>query len=189
MSRWKGHTCRAWSAALPIALYNLGSFTVEAYWFNRRVLTAIEGIGELKQVRELVAQWAGGLMLYRDGFRVLPYGGPEDDWLSLDPTALASAGYKVNRRQIIGKVEISSLKNPRLVDQTNREGLRKSAETEALVSLLQHLLMTDLRPFLDAVDSEEQATEHVRFDEIRRRVEGHDKFGGTSTSSSRGTRG
>jgi signal transduction histidine kinase len=114
-------------------------------------------------------------MLYRDGFRVLPYGSPEDDWLSLDSTALASSGYKVNRRQVIGKVDISSLKNPRLVDQTNREGLRKSAETEALVRLLQHLLMAELRTFLDAVDSEDQPTDSIRFDEIERRVEGHEE--------------
>jgi signal transduction histidine kinase len=154
---------------------SLGPFEVEAYWFNRRILTAIEGIGELKQVRELVAQWAGGLMLYRDGFRVLPYGGPGDDWLSLDASALAAAGYKVNRRQIIGKVDISSINNPRLVDQTNREGLRKSPETEVFVRLLQYLLMTQLRTFLDTVDRAEQATDTVRFEEIERRVESHEE--------------
>lgn len=156
-------------------LRSLGPFRVQAYWFNRRVLTAIEGIGELKQVRDLVAQWAGGLMLYRDGFRVLPYGSPSDDWLALDPKALAAGGYKVNRRQIIGKVEISSVRNPRLVDQTNREGLRKSPETEVLVGLLQHLLMSELKTFLDTVDREQQATDTVRFEEIERRVEGHEE--------------
>src|SRR5207253_9585898 len=67
-------------------------------------------------------------------FRVNPYGDPEDDWLDLDRRALASAGYKVNRRQIIGKVEISSILNPGLVDQTNREGIRDSEEKQALRS-------------------------------------------------------
>jgi signal transduction histidine kinase len=152
-------------------LQSLGPFTVQAYWFNRRILTAIEGIGELRQVRQLVALWAGGLMLYRDGFRVYPYGGPDDDWLALDPTALAVGGYKVNRRQIIGKVDISSLRNPRLVDQTNREGLRRCAESDALVNLLRHILMSELKPFLDAVDAEVRATDTVRFDEIERRFE------------------
>ena len=41
-------------------------------------------------------------MVFRDGFRVHPYGGPEDDWLDLDKEAFRSGGYKLNRQQIIG---------------------------------------------------------------------------------------
>src|SRR5205823_6627238 len=97
-------------------------------------------IGTLTQVRQQQAQWAGGLALYRDGFRVHPYGGPDDDWLDLDRKALASGGYKVNRRQLIGRVSISARQNPLLVDQTNREGLRDCPEKRALVKILKHLL-------------------------------------------------
>ena len=37
----------------------------------------------LNAIRKL-ANVAGGIRLYRNGFRVLPYGEPGDDWLSLD---------------------------------------------------------------------------------------------------------
>ena len=74
-------------------------------------------------------------MLFRDGFRVFPYGNSDDDWLDLDRKALASSGYKVNRKQIIGQVKITMSGNPCLIDQTNREGLRDCLEKEALVNL------------------------------------------------------
>ena len=64
-------------------LLRIGPFRLEVYWFNRRILTKIEGIGDLAQVRRLIASWAGGVSLYRDGYRVNPYGGPNDDWLRL----------------------------------------------------------------------------------------------------------
>ena len=75
-------------------------------------------------------------MVFRDGFRVHPYGGPNDDWLELDPIAFKSQGYKVNRKQIIGKVDITSSRNPNLKDQTNREGLRETPEKVAFVNIL-----------------------------------------------------
>jgi signal transduction histidine kinase len=151
-------------------LISLGPFRVRFYWFNRGLLTAAEGVPNYTHVRKLVTQWAGGLMVYRDGFRVNPYGDPEDDWLDLDRKALASPGYKVNRRQIIGKVDISSILNPRLVDQTNREGLRDSEEKTALVNLLKYILQ-EFRAFLNEVDKKVQATEPLLdFTELDARV-------------------
>ena len=66
-------------------------------------------------------------MLFRDGFRINPYGGPEDDWLELDKRAFRSRGFKLNRQQVIGRVLID-YRNTRLVEQTNREGLTDTPE-------------------------------------------------------------
>jgi signal transduction histidine kinase len=139
-------------------LRSLGPFTVECYWFNRPQLAALPGLLGRDEVIKLQRQWAGGLMLYRDGFRVFPYGSPDDDWLDLDRKAFASGGYKVNRRQLIGRVTISSKDNPALVDQTNREGLRQRAEKDALVSLLKHILEAQFRAFLNRVDRDSALT-------------------------------
>src|SRR5262249_55715528 len=65
-------------------LKSLGPLKVCFYWFNRRIMTEIEGIGDKRRVQELVNRWSGGLMVFRDGFRVKPYGSPDDDWLDLD---------------------------------------------------------------------------------------------------------
>lgn len=110
-------------------------------------------------------------MVYRDGFRVYPYGGPDDDWLDLDQKAFASAGYKVNRRQIIGKIDISSLENPRLTDQTNREGLRESDVKRALVMLLKHVLQTEMRGFLNYVEKKIHQEKQLDLGALAKRVD------------------
>ena len=155
----------------PGDLESLGPFSIRFYWYNRKALAAIAEIGDRQAVRDLVAVWSGGLKVYRDGFRVNPYGSPDDDWLDIDRQALASSGYKVNRRQLIGVVTISSLDNPALVDQTNREGLRDCPEKVVLVRLLQHLIVSEFRNFLNAVDEEVKAQIPTSFDELEERVE------------------
>jgi hypothetical protein len=142
-------------------LKSLGPFTLTLYWFNRQRLGAIDGIGNQKAVRDLLAGWSGGLMVFRDGFRVIPYGSPNDDWLDLDRLALASSGYKVNRRQVAGRVSISGAKNPELVDQTNREGLTDSTEKRVLVRLLKWIVEDQLRGFLTRVDDDFKAAASV----------------------------
>ena len=148
----------------------VGPFRVEFYWYNRRILEAVEGIGTKRQVQELVNRWSGGLMVFRDGFRVLPYGSPDDDWLDLDRKALASSGYKVNRKQLIGKLDITSRGNPNLIDQSNREGIRDCEEKRVLVKLLKHIVEEKFRAFILNVDDEMAARMSVTFDDIHERV-------------------
>ena len=154
-------------------LRSLGPFCMEAYWYNRRILEEITGIGDREQVRELIRAWSGGLMLFRDGFRVAPYGGPNDDWLNLDRTALAGQAFKVNRAQLIGKVDITSEGNPQLIDQTNREGLRDCSEKTALKTLLLNILVGELRGFLEKVDKARRKP--VTFAELEGRVEAEER--------------
>jgi signal transduction histidine kinase len=154
-------------------LRRLGPFSMEAFWYNRRILEEITGIGDREQVKDLIEAWSGGLMLFRDGFRVAPYGGPNDDWLKLDHHALKGQAFKVNRSQIIGKVDITSDDNPRLIDQTNREGLRDNAEKAALQTLLLHILHGQLRDFLQKVDKANRKP--VTFGELEGRVESEER--------------
>jgi len=152
-------------------LRKLGAFSTEFYWYNRKLLTKSAGVLEADYIKELVATWGGGLMVYRDGFRVNPYGGPNDDWLMLDPTALASPGYKLNRRQLVGKVDISSASNPLLLDQTNREGLRENQEKESLVRLLQYLIWKELKTYLDDIKkAEDENLAALSIHDIEKRI-------------------
>lgn len=139
------------SGEVPVsALNSLGDFEFEAHWFNRQRLGAIDSIGDRNQVRELQKRWSG-ILLLRDGFRVLPYGEDDDDWLALDRRALGSTGYLLNKAQFVGRVTISRLGNPLLVDQTNREGLRVCPEQQAFIRLLQLAIQYHLRDFLKDV--------------------------------------
>ncbi len=82
----------------------------------------------------------GGVKLYRDGFRVKPYGeyGTSDyDWLLLanrnrkSPAALShkTGKWTASSDQILGTIYISRL-NEKLKDQSNREGIIDTREFE-----------------------------------------------------------
>ncbi|QEG25150.1 ATP-binding protein [Mariniblastus fucicola] len=150
---------------------SLGPFSIKCYWFNRRLIKKITINEETLDLKKIIRQWSGGLALYRDGFRVPPYGSGDDDWLDLDRGALASQGYKVNRAQLIGKVDITGTDNPHLVDQTNREGLRNSRQTRALVLLCKNVLEVELRGYLKDVDDEIREEEKISFGDLSEQLD------------------
>lgn len=64
-----------------------------------------------------------GISIYRDGFRVLPYGEPDNDWLRLDRRRVNNPTMRLSNNQILGHIQLTADGNPDLRDQTNREGL------------------------------------------------------------------
>jgi signal transduction histidine kinase len=138
------------------ALASLGPFTFQVHWYNRRLLTSMDGIGDLRAVREQQQRWSG-ILLYRDGFRVFPYGEDEDDWLALDRKALARTGYTLNKAQFVGKVEISRVGNTSLVDQTNREGLRETPEQQVFLGIMQYVIQDLLFKSMKNVEKQYKA--------------------------------
>jgi signal transduction histidine kinase len=140
------------------------------WWFNRRLLHKVDEIGTRAEITKEVSRWSGGLMLFRDGYRVNPYGGANDDWLELDKRAFAAKGFKLNRQQVVGRVRIS-WRNQGLTDQTNREGLTETAEKRALVKLLQHLVLTEFKAWTDREDKAARIQERTTLDNIEEKIE------------------
>lgn len=146
------------------ALTSLGSFSAKFYWFNRGRFMRDESEFWSSTLKPFVDSWSGGLLVFRDRYRVYPYGAASDDWLDLDRKALGASAYKLNRAQIIGYLRISSSENPRLQDQTNREGFRDSPERELLRRLLRYAIVADCKSFLEKVDRQQkdkEADEHT----------------------------
>ncbi len=79
-------------------------------------------VGTLKLARE-VLDFAAGVNVYRDGFRVLPYGERGDDWLGLDRRRVQNPTLRLSNNQIVGYILIERDRNPELNDQSNREGI------------------------------------------------------------------
>jgi signal transduction histidine kinase len=150
----------------PSTLRSLGAFRFEFYWFNRQRLRALEGVGDRETVRGLIKAWSG-VSLFRDGYRVLPYGDEGDDWLGLDREALAAGGYKLNTKQIIGRVRIGRVTNPRLLDQTNRQGLTDCPEKAVLIQLLKDVISHWWHDYLDEVGRSLKAEKALAFDTVK----------------------
>ncbi len=64
-----------------------------------------------------------GIKLFRDGFRVLPYGDYDEDWLNLNQRRIERFESGISKNLIIGFIDISSRDNPYLFDKSDREGL------------------------------------------------------------------
>ncbi|KQR67488.1 ATP-binding protein [Pedobacter sp. Leaf176] len=64
-----------------------------------------------------------GLFIYRDGFRVLPYGRPDTDFLEFEERRSKGAGtYFFSNRRMFGYIEITRDGNGGLKDKSSREG-------------------------------------------------------------------
>jgi signal transduction histidine kinase len=100
---------------------------------------AVARVGPQIEVRAWLREWSG-ISVYRDGFRVWPYGEPHDDWLRLDQRRVNNPVVRLSNNQVVGFVEISRDGNPDLMDQTNREGLIHIRAYEDLRRLLYFVL-------------------------------------------------
>lgn len=76
----------------------------------------------LRDFRRVIREHAG-ISLYRDGFRILPYGEPDNDWLRLDRRRVNNPTLRLSNNQILGQINLAADANQGLRDQTNREGL------------------------------------------------------------------
>lgn len=91
-----------------------------------------------------------GVKLYRDNFKVRPYGdeGSLYDWIDLNERANKSPAsvshnngtWRVLPYQLIGVVMISREKNPALYDMANREGLTQNESYFYFVQMLQEAI-------------------------------------------------
>ncbi len=77
-----------------------------------------------------------GITIYRDGFRVLPYGEMNDDWLRLDMRRVQNPTLRLSNNQISGYIEITADGNKNLKDQSNREGLDENPALSDLRSII-----------------------------------------------------
>ena len=174
----KGHAAVKVDPVNLKVLEQLGGFTCEVFWWNRRVVNAIDGLtGNSRETRDAIAEWSGGPMIYRYDYRVLPYGDPGNDWLELDKEAFSQKGFKLNRSQLIGRVKLD-VPHSVLSEQTNREGLIEAPVFTALKQIMMWLMHVEMRSFIQAADDAaretvtskaEKETDEIR--EAQKRVE------------------
>lgn len=117
-----------------------GPFSVRLRVWDRDSLADVAGREAVTSVRSILDR-AAGISIYRDGFRVLPYGEPQDDWLRLDLRRVQSPTRRLSNNQIVGYIVIGRDSNPDLVDQTNREGIVDGPALDDLRAAVRQLLI------------------------------------------------
>ncbi|MBP7678789.1 MAG: ATP-binding protein [Bacteroidales bacterium] len=114
------------------------SFTAYYYIYNIGMIPkVVEGY-----IREKANEY-GGIRIYRNGFRVLPYGEPQNDWLGLDEsvrrrTLLPQHG----NNNLFGFVEISGKNSEVFNELSSREGLFKNDAYDELVDFVYRAILS-----------------------------------------------
>ena len=90
----------------------------------------------------------GGLYVYRDRLRVLPYGDSDFDFLDVEKRRNLGAGYYFySYRRMFGAINITQKHNPQLVEKAGREGFRQNKAYFEFQSLLIGLLLKTAQDF------------------------------------------
>lgn len=83
----------------------------------------------------------GGLYIYRDGVRILPYGNTDFDWLDIEANRTKGLTYYYwSHRRMFGVVEITAGENSQLTEKAGREGFRENEAYRQFKSILKNFL-------------------------------------------------
>ncbi len=112
---------------------------------------------QLSRLRNLAAE-QGGIRLYRNGFRVFPYGEPRNDWLGLDE--------EYRRRTVLppiannnwfGFVEVTDPDGEQFEETSSREGLANNAAYQELVGFISSSLIASALRIASARETKQRA--------------------------------
>ena len=119
----------------------------------------------------------GGLYIYKDGIRVLPYGNTDYDFLDIEKNRTKSAGYYFfSYRRIFGTIDIDQTRNANLVEKAGREGFRENRAYRQFREILMNFFVQIAADFfrqggVHVATFEEQRAELERLELIKRRRE------------------
>lgn len=120
----------------PFALIKGLEFKVYYFLYDKTLLPK----NKLNFIRELSHE-KGGVRLYRNGFRVLPYGEKKDDWLGLDKSTTRQSTLSSHRNNnFFGFIQISD-KSGNFEETASREGLIENDAFEELTSFVYRCLI------------------------------------------------
>ena len=118
----------------------------------------------------------GGLYIYRDGIRILPYGNTDYDWLDIEKNRSKSANYYFfSYRRIFGVVTITHERNGNLIEKAGREGFRENEAYRQFKGIIKNFFLQLAADFFrkDSPDTffAEMKSALTRQDELRKKRE------------------
>ncbi|OIQ99430.1 sensor protein FixL [mine drainage metagenome] len=128
-----------------IVLVRLNIFDREATSIRSTAEKAGFGHLGVREARKLLDSIAG-VAIYREGFRVRPYGDAENDWLTLDAKRVQNPSLKIGRNQVAGTVVVDDEDASQLMERSSREGLEENGSFRRLQSLILTLLAEVIEP-------------------------------------------
>jgi signal transduction histidine kinase len=144
------------SSDVNVPLYEkVGPFSIDFYYLKRRYTKRDNDKFYYKHFSFLDRNdWLetfGGIKIFRDGFRIRPYGemgGDSFDWLGFGARQAESPAaptneesqWRVRPGQVAGSIHISRLNNIEFEDKASREGILHNETFDALKSLVCYII-------------------------------------------------
>ncbi|MDR2652515.1 MAG: ATP-binding protein [Prevotellaceae bacterium] len=115
--------------------------------------------GDLKSSRVDAENWSiikakgdkfGGLYIYKDNIRVLPYGNSDYDFLDIEKNRTKRMStYFFSYRRMFGAIEISAQNNKNLVEKAGREGFIENKAYRQMQAILKNFFVQLAADFFD----------------------------------------
>lgn len=97
---------------------------------------------------DMKLQRIGGLYIYRDDVRILPYGDSDYDFLKIEKRrTLAAKDWFFSYRRILGAILITAKDNHLLQEKAGREGFRENMAYRQFKGMLENLFMSLAKDF------------------------------------------
>lgn len=129
---WSGNNFRKTSC---------GKFSIETAYLQGDMKQSLLEQGLYSPIRSKLDRY-GGLYIYRDGIRILPYGDNNFDFLDIEKNRSKSASYYFfSYRRMIGIVDISKSENPELIEKAGREGFIENKAYRQLRDILKNFFV------------------------------------------------
>jgi len=107
------------------------------------------GLRELKigklEARKILDELYG-IGIYRDIFRVRPYGDQDYDWLDLDKKRVQNPSMAIGMNQVVGFIEIQPEDESKLFEKSARDGLVESSHYAGLQFISNYLFSQVIQP-------------------------------------------
>jgi signal transduction histidine kinase len=152
-----------------------GPFGVRLFLFDREAETIKNtmkeaGLGDLTATRaRQILDEIAGVAIYRSGFRIRPYGDPDNDWLTLDRRRVQNPSLHIGHNQVAGYVTVEDQETSRLEERSSREGFEQNGAFRRLTRLVELLLTRVVEPkrFQFRSKAGISRTKNVTYDEVR----------------------
>lgn len=93
----------------------LKNINIKLFYLNKPAKNTFTRIMGIRPVRY------GSIFLYRNGFKISPYGNEGDDWLGLDRRKAQGVRRYLSNRELIGRIELDGYQ-PNFVEVSSRDG-------------------------------------------------------------------
>jgi signal transduction histidine kinase len=94
----------------------------------------------LKGARNFIAGNTG-IGIYRNSFRIRPYGHHDHDWLNLEKRRVQNPSHRIGHGQVGGSIKVSDEVTSNLIERSSREGLEQNGAFSRVKALVTNLLL------------------------------------------------